>query len=149
MRAADGHAPSAPTDATERPIGASGRSVVAEAERHLATEDYSAAVLEAFPRVMTDVARAYGTHFPAHWTARDVIAHGLRSDTGALPDLLRSLYELYEPVRYGPAARPTNGALLSLLERVYARTALHSLPLASPGSHPPAEPYAWYAGARG
>jgi len=136
VRAADGKTPGARSESAEPPWGDAGREVLDAAERRVAASDYPGAVLDAFPRVMVDVERSYGVRFPRHWTGRDVVAHGLRSDTGSLPDLLVRLYELYEPVRYGTAHDRTPGELIPLLRELYARTALRALPAARPGPRP-------------
>ncbi len=95
---------------------------LAEVERLLAAADYPQAVLVAFRRVMVDVQRAYGTRFPSHWTGRDVLAHGLRADSGNLRSLLLELYGLYEPVRFGPPSDPEPAVLRELVRRIYAET---------------------------
>lgn len=97
-----------------------------EVERFLARGDNAGAVRTAFPLVMNDVQAVYGLGFPPHWTARDVLAHGLRTDMGRLPDLLFQLYSMYEPVRYGLPRDWVSGDVREILRRIYAETGLRS-----------------------
>jgi hypothetical protein len=118
--------------------GASGATLppaLTEVEKSLARSDYRGAVLAVFPLVMVDVERAFGTEFPAHWTARDVLAHGIRGDSGNLPSLLLELYALYEPVRFGQESDWVRGDVLELVRRIYSETALgkrREPPISSP-----------------
>jgi len=100
---------------------------VEEVEMHLSRADFGGAVRAALPLIMVDVQRAYDLSFPPHWTARDVLAHGLRSDMGGLPDLLFQLYSLYEPVRYGLEKDWVRGDVRDIVRRIYTETSLRSV----------------------
>lgn len=106
-----------PSDVAEPPA-------LREIDRYLGEGEYSKAVLAAFPLVMVDVQRAFGAAFPAHWTARDVLAHGLRTDAGNLPTLLIDLYRIYEPVRFGRESDHVEGDVRETVRRIYAETVL-------------------------
>lgn len=110
----------------------SGYPTVVEVEKRLSRSDYGGAVSVAFPLVMNDVQRAYALSYPRHWTARDVLAHALRPDMGALPDLLFQLYRLYEPVRFGREQDWVRGDVREILRRIYTETALRVRPPARP-----------------
>ncbi|HXY47676.1 MAG TPA: hypothetical protein VEK13_07280 [Thermoplasmata archaeon] len=112
----------APGERTGDPAEPGDFPALREIEKFLAKSEYSKAVLAAFPLVMVDVQRAFGTTFPPHWTGRDVLAHGLRPDSGNLPSLLYSLYRLYEPVRFGRESDWTPGDLRGIVQRIYAET---------------------------
>jgi len=114
----------APGDPSESSAGSADPAALREVDKYLAKSEYAKAVLTAFPLVMNDVQRAFGTTFPAHWTARDVLAHGLRPDSGNLPSLLYALYRLYEPVRFGKESDWTAGDLRGIVQRIYAETAV-------------------------
>ncbi len=106
------------------PSGGSLPRALTEVEQRLTRSDYRGAVLTGFPLVMLDVEKAFGTEFPAHWTARDVLAHGIRGDSGNLPSLLFELYSLYEPIRFGQEKDWVRGDVLELVRRIYSETAL-------------------------
>lgn len=110
-------------------------------DEFLARSEYAKAVLTAFPLVMIDVQRAFGTTFPPHWTGRDVLAHGLRPDSGNLPTLLYSLYRLYEPVRFGRESDWEPGDLREIVKRIYAETAVGKR--RAPPPPRPAAPTVW------
>ena len=93
-----------------------------EVDACLARGEYARAVRTAFTRAMLDVQEAFGTRFPAHWTARDVLAHGLRPDSGSLSTLLFELYRLYEPIRFGQASDVIQGDVREIVRRLYAET---------------------------
>lgn len=101
---------------------------IEEVEKFLARADFAGAARAAFPLVMIDVRAVYGLSFPPHWTARDVLAHGLRADMGRLPDLLFQLYSIYEPVRYGLPRDWVQGDVREILRRIYTETGLRSAP---------------------
>jgi hypothetical protein len=115
-----------------------------EIDKFLARSEYAKAVLAAFPLVMIDVQRAFGTTFPPHWTGRDVLAHGLRPDSGNLASLLYSLYRLYEPVRFGRESDWTPGDLRGIVRRIYAETAVGRR--RAPPSPGPAVSTVWVSG---
>ncbi len=114
----------APGDRTGDAAEPGGPLALREIDKFLAKGEYAKAVLAAFPLVMIDVQRAFGTTFPLHWTGRDVLAHGLRRDSGNLPSLLYSLYRLYEPVRFGRESDWAPGDLREIVRRIYAETAV-------------------------
>jgi hypothetical protein len=116
--------------------------VLREIDRHIARSDYAAAVLAAFPLVMKDVERAFGTPFPSHWTARDVLAHGLRSDVGNLPTLLFQLYTLYEPIRFGRESDWVQGDVREIVRRIYTDTVLGRRRVIAPTWEVPPPPFA-------
>lgn len=99
---------------------------IVQADRRLAQSDFAGAVRVAFPLVMIDLQWVYNLSFPRHWTARDVLAHGLRSDMGRLPDLLFQFYEIYEPIRYGQEQDWVRGDLREILRRIYTETGLRN-----------------------
>lgn len=105
----------------------SGGELVAEVDRRMGIGDYAGAVGTAFLGVVADLERAYGLRIPPSWTDRDVVVHGLRTDMGQLPDLVLRLYELYEPVRYGPPRDWPHGDPAALLREIYGQTSLRSL----------------------
>jgi hypothetical protein len=96
--------------------------VLEEIDGYVARSDLGGAVRAAFPRVMNGVGRAFGTVFPPRWTARDVLAHGLRSDAGNPSSLLLELSALYEPVRFGRRSDWISGDLRELVRRIYSET---------------------------
>jgi len=109
-------------------------SAMEEVERHLSRSDFGGALRAVFPLVMVDVQRVYGLSFPPHWTARDVLAHGLRTDMGRLPDLLFQLYSMYEPIRYGLERDWVRGDVREIVRRIYSETGLRSLLEAPPAA---------------
>lgn len=104
-----------------------GPRVIEEVERHLSRGDFGGAVRAALPLIMIDVQKAYSLSFSPHWTARDVLAHGLRPDMGRLPDLLFQLYSMYEPIRYGLERDWVRGDVREIVRRIYSETALRSV----------------------
>jgi len=102
-------------------------SALEEVERHLSRSDFGGAVRAVFPLVMVDVQRVFGLSFAPHWTARDVLAHGLRTDMGRLPDLLFQLYSMYEPIRYGLERDWVQGDVRDVVRRIYSDTGLRSV----------------------
>ncbi len=109
-------------DRTATPAAPAPKSVLEEVDACLARGEYPRAVRTAFTRVMLDVQESFGTRFPAHWTARDVLAHGLRPDSGSLSTLLFELYRLYEPIRFGQASDVVQGDVREIARRLYAET---------------------------
>jgi hypothetical protein len=124
--------PSAPPHPLRLP---SGSELISEVERRMRAGDFAGAVQTAFLGVLADLERAYGLRVPPNWTDRDVLAHGLRTDMGQLPDLLFRLYELYEPIRYGQYRDWIREDPVALLHEIYGRTSMRSL---TPGPDRPA-----------
>jgi len=124
-------APGKPATSPEEPatddIDLSEVPAVVEVQRFLGRSDPGGAVRAALPLIMVDVQRVYSLSFPIYWTARDVLAHGLRPDMGRLPDLLFQLYSIYEPVRFGERRDWVPGDLLGIVRRIYTETGLRSV----------------------
>lgn len=127
MPATPGEASASSSEPDRVDIDLSKVPAIAEVEKHLARSDVAGALRVAFPLIMIDVQRVYDLVFPAHWTARDVLAHGLRPDMGRLPDLLFQLYSLYEPVRFGERRDWMDGDVRGIVRRIYTETGLRSL----------------------
>jgi len=108
--------------------GSTARSALEILEQPGAYGGVAGALRAAFPLVLRDVEQAFGRPFPPHWTDRDILAHGLRSDSGLLPTLLLDLYALYEPVRYGQERDRVAGDPVALARRVYSETPLARRP---------------------
>jgi hypothetical protein len=89
----------------------------------------------AFLTAEDDVRRAFGMKLPAQWTHRDFLEKYLRADMGYVTVLLRRLYALFEPARYGCGAEASGAVLMPLLRSIYQEPALRSLPL-SPTARP-------------
>jgi len=127
MPNSSGSAPPAPSGPDAQSSGPTGIPPLDELNDHLGRGDFSGAMRAVFPRIMIDVQRAYNLTFPPHWTARDVLAHGLRGDMGRLPDLLFQLYSIYEPVRYGEERDWVRSDPREIVRRIYTETGLRSI----------------------
>ena len=101
--------------------------VLTETKRLLVRGDYRKAVLFAYPTVLNDVERAYGVAFSPNWTHEEILERGLPQGTERLPEFLRGLYRLYEPVRYGRDVRAHDDRLVSLLQSIYAHRPMWEL----------------------
>lgn len=126
MAATPGKASTSPPEPAVADGDLSKVPAVAEMEKYLARSDIAGAVRTVFPLVMMDVQGVYDLSFPIHWTARDVLAHGLRPDMGRLPDLLFQLYSIYEPVRFGERRDWVGGDVREIVRRIYTETGLRS-----------------------
>lgn len=136
MPTTDGPTPATPPERIVPAAEPEGVPAIQELEKHLAHSDYGGGIRAAFPLVMIDVQLSYDLRFPSHWTARDVLAHGLRADMGRLPDLLFQLYSLYEPVRFGLERDWIRGDVRKILHQIYTETALRSRPVPPMESRP-------------
>lgn len=101
--------------------------VVTKVKRALAKNYYSEAVRYAYQIVLYDLERAYGLNFPSKWTNRDILAQGLGQTVGYLPDLVRQLYDLYEPVRFGRTEDIVKGDVLGLIQSIYGERKMWQL----------------------
>ncbi|HTT73613.1 MAG TPA: hypothetical protein VMG99_05635 [Thermoplasmata archaeon] len=117
------------TGTPARPDGAQpppsvGPPAVRTVEEAVRRGDARGAVLEVFPTVMREVEAAFGSPFPRSHTARQVLAQDLRTDAGGLVPLLFRLYEIYEPVRFGPPEAVPPGDVVATVRRIYESTVL-------------------------
>jgi metal-sulfur cluster biosynthetic enzyme len=97
---------------------------------------YGEAVRYGYQAAMYDLQRAYRTVFPPTWTNKDILEKGFRGRKGYLPQLFAQLYELYEPVRFGPPSewKMHYGDVVGILQSIYADEALWRLYTQSTGS---------------
>ncbi len=114
--------------------------VVTETKRRDGLGDRAGAVRFAYLSVLADLERAFDVAFPPHWTHEEILARGMSPEMDPIPDFLRRLLALYEPVRYGaPSAGlgdPTPLVVSIYSHRrmwgLYAEQILRSPPVASP-----------------
>ncbi|MCI4347310.1 MAG: PKD domain-containing protein [Thermoplasmata archaeon] len=93
--------------------------VISDVRRLLESGDDRRAVLWAFESVLAELSARSQTPAPPQATYRDRLAIGGGGAGGQLPDLLKRLYRLYEPVRYGQEAAPDTRELVRLLTMIY------------------------------
>jgi hypothetical protein len=80
--------------------------VIIEVKRRLGRGDYRGAVRISYPRAVEDMAMAFNTPFPPHWTHEEFLRSLDEKTMGHLPEFLRLFYQVYAPIRYGPPATP-------------------------------------------
>jgi metal-sulfur cluster biosynthetic enzyme len=97
---------------------------------------YGEAVRYGYQAAMYDLQRAYRTVFPPTWTNKDILEKGFHGRKGYLPQLFAQLYELYEPVRFGPPSewKMHYGDVVGILQSIYADEALWRLYTSQVGS---------------
>lgn len=119
--------------------------VLTELKRLLGHGDVSRALLYVYPRVLTDVARAYDAEVPEGYSHEEIVAQRLAAPMGTQVEFLDRLYRMYAPVRYGRGPAPGTGdEVLELVQSLYAPERMWRLYLTEvprspvPNGHPAA-----------
>lgn len=102
-----------------------------EAKSRIAEGEVARALLEAYPRVLADLGRAYHLEIPDGFTHDEIRGRSFTEGMRPLRPFFDELYQLYAPVRFGD--RPADGAgphLLELLHSLYAADPMWQLYLA-------------------
>ncbi|MCI4326236.1 MAG: hypothetical protein L3K16_01160 [Thermoplasmata archaeon] len=95
--------------------------VLTEAKRHLVRGDVPGALRYAYPKVLEDLARAYGTAIPEGFSHEEIVDRGFTPEMAPLLDFFDRLYALYAPARFGTGPAPEAGdEVLELLQSLYS-----------------------------
>ncbi|MCI4369316.1 MAG: hypothetical protein L3K09_07135 [Thermoplasmata archaeon] len=95
--------------------------IITETKRRLARGEYEEALRAAYLKSIEDVQRAYDLKIPPGRTHGEILAMEFPESIGHLPEFLRRLYALYQPVRYGRPPWPREEKLVSsLLQSIYS-----------------------------
>lgn len=113
--------------------------VITEAKRRDGLGDRAGAIRYAYAAVLGDLERAFGLRFPPHWTHEEIVEKGMRPEMAPIPDFLRRLLALYEPVRYGDSPRDL-GDPVELLVSIYSHRAMWGLYADRRRAPPPPDP---------
>lgn len=103
--------------------------VITTVKQCLAKGNYPEAVRYGYQAVIYDIQRATQSVFPPNWTNTDVLERAFQGKRGYMPQLIRQLYALYEPVRFGNPARLNghSGDVVGILQSLYADESLWRL----------------------
>jgi hypothetical protein len=116
--------------------------VLTEVKRRIAQGDVAGAVRYAYPKVVEDLARAYRIPASPDRTHEEILSSAAIPETGHLPEFVRRLYGLYQPLRYeGPVPALDGEALFELVQSIYSARPMWQLylePRAAPPSGRPA-----------
>jgi hypothetical protein len=95
--------------------------VVTEAKRYVVRGEVGAALRYAYPKVVEDLSRAYGTELPEGYSHEELLARSFTPEMAPLVDFFHRLYVLYAPARFGDGAPAESGdEALGLLQSLYA-----------------------------
>jgi hypothetical protein len=95
--------------------------VLTELKRRLGHDDLAGALLYVYPKVVEDLARAYGADVPAGYSHEEIVARKLAGPMGTQVEFLDRLYRMYAPVRYGQGPSPGTGdEILEIVQSLYA-----------------------------
>jgi len=95
--------------------------VLTEAKRYIVRGEVSAALRFAYPKVVEDLSRAFGTALPEGYSHEELLARSFTPEMAPLVDFFNRLYALYAPARFGDGATPESGEeALELLQSLYA-----------------------------
>jgi hypothetical protein len=95
--------------------------VLTETKRRIVRGDVGGALLYAYPKVVEDLGRAYGTTFPEGFAHEEIVARAFTAEMAPLREFFDQLYRWYAPVRFGrnPSAE-AGEAVVGLLQSLYA-----------------------------
>jgi hypothetical protein len=117
--------------------------VLTELKRLLGREDPAGALRYAYPKVVEDLARAYGVAIPVGLTHEEIVRRAFTEAMRPQLDFFDRLYRLYAPVRYGERAPPAGAEeIFETVQSLYAAEPMWRLYVT------PGEPVASGAGAR-
>jgi len=119
-----GDLPGEPTKAAAPPLDPEASPYFRELRDRLDRGEYAEADRRAFSVAFEGTVRAYGLTVPRSCSDRRFLTEYLRPDMGPLVELVRELYRLYEPVRFGTVKSGDRDAFLQLLRRLYSETVL-------------------------
>jgi len=94
--------------------------ILERVERKVSEVRLREAVLTEFPKILDVAVKIDGTNIEASLTAYEAISHGLTKIPEDAKDVLMTLYQIYEPVRFGNALPSPEGGLrfLEALKRL-------------------------------
>jgi hypothetical protein len=95
--------------------------VLTEAKRRLVRGDVPGALRFAYPKVLEDLGRAFGTPIPEGFSHEEIVDRGFTPEMAPLVDFFDRLYALYAPARFGTGPPPDSGdEVLELLQSLYS-----------------------------
>jgi hypothetical protein len=95
--------------------------VLTEAKRYVVRGDAGAALRYAYPKVVEDLGRAFGTALPEGYSHEELLERSFTPEMAPLVDFFQRLYTLYAPARFGEGAPPEAGdEALELLQSLYS-----------------------------
>jgi len=103
-------------------------ALIAQVKEHLDVGDYPGGVRRAYLGALEDLQRTYGITVPPGRTNEEIIGTQITGRSAQAGDILRRLYDVYRPLRYGPPTRSYDKEpILELLRDLYGNFALWEL----------------------